>query len=176
MSALRLNGAVRDMRWRERVAVVGAVERVAARAARVAVAAWALPGRAYVVEHPSRVAHLDPIGAVELAPVVAAPPGVVEQDHHRLRVDRPGLEWIRSVALDFSAHSLDITGISDPPFLRSPYADPRKTRNATIHAGAQNRSGIQSTRLAAPKTRYLRTINAAEARESTPASDDGLTP
>jgi hypothetical protein len=71
--------------------------------------------------------------------------------------------------------TLDIIGRRAPSFLRSSYADSQKPSNTPIHAVALNRSGNQSTLLGAPKTRSERTNHAAEAAETTPASDDALT-
>jgi hypothetical protein len=71
--------------------------------------------------------------------------------------------------------TLDIIGIRVSANLRSPYAESRESRDASIHAVTASRRGNQRQRLAVRKTRYERETNAAQAGYPTPRTDDQLT-
>jgi hypothetical protein len=74
-----------------------------------------------------------------------------------------------------ASKSLGICGLYRPRALRSPYADSRESLAASIHAVALNRSGNQSTRIAAPENRYERAERAADAADSTARTYEWLT-
>jgi xanthine dehydrogenase iron-sulfur cluster and FAD-binding subunit A len=74
-----------------------------------------------------------------------------------------------------SPNPVVICGFYSPSFLRSPYAESRKTRNPSIHAVARNRSENQSTLVRASDSRYERTIHAEEPRQTAVRTYDQLT-
>lgn len=68
-----------------------------------------------------------------------------------------------------------IPGSYSPRYLRSPYADSTESLDPPIHAVVWNRSGIQRTRLGAPDSRIVRSIQAADAADSDARTYLGLT-